>query len=137
MTAQLIQMELQALQERVERMEKILILKSRYASLEKRIDQMTVPEKVVRIVNAVSEQTGISRKQIMGRDRSEVIARARQIAMVLALEDEPGRTLLTVGRMFNRDHGTVIHAKRQISFMEQTDARFALTLSTLRKKLKK
>lgn len=65
---------------------------------------------VARIIVAVSEQTGVPVRAIRSERRSAEIARARHTAMLVArrrLEDWSWKRL---GREFDRDHSTVMHA---------------------------
>ena len=59
------------------------------------------------VVLEVSERTGITTKQIMGRSREKNIARARQLAMWGARQK--GISFPEIGRFFGRDHTTVMH----------------------------
>lgn len=65
-----------------------------------------------RIVTEVASKFAVRDHDIMGRRRTPKIARARQTAMV-ALH-QAGYSLCEVGRFFDRDHGTVIHALKVI-----------------------
>lgn len=56
--------------------------------------------------------------------RWQEVARARQVAMFLARERTP-YSLPQIGRCFNRDHTTVIHAVRRIEAMSAADSVFA------------
>ena len=74
------------------------------------------PVDVAGIVRGVAEVYNVTPGEIMGQSRFENIAEARQAAMVLtwkAMGGRPGCTTAT-GRLFNRDHGTVLHARRAI-----------------------
>jgi hypothetical protein len=66
---------------------------------------------MLQVVDIVSQCSGVSVASIMSACRDRQCARARQVAMVLCYA--PGderRSLSTVGRFFDRDHTTVIHA---------------------------
>ncbi len=65
-----------------------------------------------RIVREVAAAADLSEAVIMGRSRVPRVARARQIAMVQLLNT--GISLCDVGRFFDRDHGTVMHALKVI-----------------------
>jgi len=64
------------------------------------------------IVSEIAAAFGIHDGDIMGRRRTPKIARARQTAMVALYQ--AGFTLSEVGKFFDRDHGTVIHALKVI-----------------------
>lgn len=48
------------------------------------------------------------------RTRLRSVNDARQVAMYLMYKTT-GKTVSTIGKMFNRDHSTVIHARRKVS----------------------
>lgn len=52
-----------------------------------------------------------SRNTILRQDRSQPVCRERQILMAI-MRDLSGISLDEVGRIFRRDHGTVLHAIR-------------------------
>lgn len=66
------------------------------------------------IINAVSDETGISVKDILARTRSNQAAcRARQVAMWLC-HRVTKKSYVRIGYFFERDHTTIIHAKRRV-----------------------
>lgn len=73
------------------------------------------------IQRAVCEHYDIALVDMMSRRRDRSIARPRQIAMYLA-----GcitlRSLPEIGRCFDRDHTTVMHAVHAINCLRQRDA---------------
>jgi chromosomal replication initiation ATPase DnaA len=64
------------------------------------------------IIVGVSVATGISIRGIMSRARSKSVARARQLAMRRLYDVGPEWSMPRVGRVFERDHTTVLHALR-------------------------
>lgn len=74
------------------------------------------PVDVAGIVRGVAEVYNVTPEEIMGRSRFENIAEARMAAMVLTWKAMGGRDGCTsaTGRLFGRDHGTVLHARREI-----------------------
>lgn len=69
--------------------------------------EMNSSEVLRSVVHAVAEATGISAREIYGRDRSAHVSRARQIVMLAA--NERGVSLSEIGRSLGRDHTTVAH----------------------------
>jgi len=69
--------------------------------------------KVHQIQEAVAEHFGISRIDILSSRRTRNVVRPRQIAMYLVKELTP-HSFPEIGRRFNRDHSTVLHAVRKI-----------------------
>src|SRR3954451_13844436 len=66
------------------------------------------------IQHAAAEAYGLSRDRLLARDRSPKVALARQVAMYLARE-LTDVSLPEIGRGFERDHSTVVHAHKRIS----------------------
>lgn len=60
------------------------------------------------IVREVASSFGVSVSHIMGRVRSERIAKARQVAMAGLWQ--LGFSSPEVGKFFSRDHATILHA---------------------------
>jgi hypothetical protein len=67
------------------------------------------------ITRAVCNLSGVSTTEILSERRSRRIARARQVAMVLLIENTM-MSIPQIGRFFgHRDHSTVIHARKKIA----------------------
>ena len=60
-------------------------------------------------IQAVSNVTGIKKRHILGRRRLRRYADARQMAMQIVRQSTI-LNLTDIGRLFGRDHSTVIHA---------------------------
>ncbi len=71
----------------------------------------------------VAAEFGVSPQEILSRDRSDRVARARQVAMYL-MRELTALSLESIGAAFGyRDHGTVLYAVRAIeSFIEHYPA---------------
>ena len=71
------------------------------------------------IVMRVSLNLNISRKLIMSRDRHEEIVNARHVIWyALYLR---GYSLTSLGRMFKRHHGAILHAVKRVRFLMETN----------------
>src|SRR3954464_7241987 len=66
------------------------------------------------IQHAAAEAYGLSRERLLARDRSPKGALARQVAMYLARE-LTDVSLPEIGRGFERDHSTVVHAHKRVA----------------------
>lgn len=66
-----------------------------------------------RIVQEVCAETGVSPQQILSPVRTRHIVRARQFAQ-WRIYREVGISLPAIGRMFDRDHTSVLHSIRRI-----------------------
>ena len=63
-------------------------------------------------VATVAGKFGVAVADIMGRKRTPKVSRARQVAM--AGMHHAGFSLCEIGRFFERDHGTVMHAIKTV-----------------------
>jgi chromosomal replication initiator protein len=87
------------------------------------------------IQDAAAELFGVSRAELLARDRTPRVAFARQVAMYVAREmtDE---TLPAIGRGFGgRNHTTVLHAHRRIATAMARDKRTSDAVDALRSQL--
>lgn len=66
-----------------------------------------------RIINEICEFYGLTHAQIKGKCRLRSYVKARFISMYL-LRRRTGLTLKEIGRMFHRDHTSIIHAIKTI-----------------------
>jgi chromosomal replication initiator protein len=71
------------------------------------------------IVRIVCDVYRVTPKLLLGRERWQPLVEARQIAMVIVRNR--GMTYQRTGKMFDRDHGTIIHACRNIANRIETD----------------
>ena len=71
-----------------------------------------------KIKQACAKVIGVTVAEIESRNRFKLPALARQFAMYYALR---GRTLVGVGKLFNRHHGNIVHARDKIAFLRDTD----------------
>ena len=87
------------------------------------------------IQEAAAETFGVSREELLARDRTPKVSRARQVAMYLSREltDE---TLPAIGRHFGgRNHTTVLHAHKRIAGEMAQDASTLDAVQSLRRSL--
>jgi chromosomal replication initiator protein len=67
-----------------------------------------------KIINTVCEVFELTKEEIMGRNRHQNVALARQICMYL-LKEEFDYSYPVIGKIFSRDHTTAMHAHKKIS----------------------
>ena len=103
------------------------ILKDMLRSFDKRT---TIDE----IQKKVAEHFNISVKEMQSSRRARTVARPRQIAMYLA-KQLTSRSLPEIGRKFDRDHTTVMHAVRKVEELILEDVSLAENVETLRRVL--
>lgn len=65
------------------------------------------------IIRSVEFRHGLTPGEITGARRNAKVVRARQEAMWIAKELHPHLSFPTIGRLFNRDHSTVLHALKK------------------------
>lgn len=75
---------------------------------------ITRREAMRRLVREVCEDAAVSEPAIYSTNRRRHVARARQAAMWRIRKEMPDLSLPQIGRFFNRDHTTVIHAIRAV-----------------------
>jgi hypothetical protein len=100
------------------------------AKLRQTADQ-PVRIKIEDIQRAVSRHYGVSRSGLVGKLRTHVIVKPRQVAMYLCKLLTP-RSLTEIGRRFGgRDHTTVLHAVRKIEELLKTDSVLEMEISQI------
>ena len=72
------------------------------------------------IQDRVASHYRLTRDEMLSTRRSRAVARPRQIAMYLAKSLTP-RSLPEIGRRFDRDHTTVLHAVRTVERLRSED----------------
>lgn len=87
------------------------------------------------ITNATSEHYRISVDHIKGKSRKRELVNARQVAMYLCRKFTSS-SLSDIGRFFNRDHSTVIHACTSVDDQMGLDVSFKAAVDDLIKKIK-
>jgi chromosomal replication initiator protein len=96
----------------------------------------STPEVTSRAVSElVSAQYKLSLDDLRSRSRKRAIAFPRQVAMFLCRKHTE-ETLADIGKLFNRDHSTVMHAVKVVSTMNRRDTSVASQLKLLSDKLK-
>lgn len=86
-------------------------------------DLLSVQDKLITIENiqkTTADFYKIRVNDLSSKKRSQTIARPRQIAMALTKE-LTNHSLPEIGKSFNRDHTTVLHACRKINELRKTD----------------
>lgn len=72
-----------------------------------------MPNSSDRIMDAVCKVFDITKSELLGKNRQQHIALARQVAMYLC-KNELDLSFPAVGKIFGRDHTTVLHACRRL-----------------------
>ena len=87
-----------------------------------------------RIIDCVCKFYNLKKDELLGRKRTKEIALARQIAMYLITEmlSMPQEA---IGRIFNKDHSTVIYAKKQIADECKKNRKLAVEINDMKQML--
>lgn len=88
------------------------------------------------IIQKVTEVTGITKEQILFQDRHQPFSDVRKIAMALG-RDYSDMTWIDLGKYFQRDHATIIHAHDKTKELLIVDQNFALTYLKVQRELRK
>lgn len=87
------------------------------------------------IINVVADTYGITIDKIMGRERTKMVARPRQIAMYL-LREETDISLPQIGEALGgRDHTTVMYGHEKISDLMERDDKTRRQVLEIKEKL--
>lgn len=89
---------------------------------------------VEEIIEVVAHYFELPSEVLHMKTRKREIVQARQIAMYLSKE-KTKLSLSEIGRLIgNKDHATVLHAKRTVSNLCDTDKRFKADVNKIEKK---
>lgn len=80
---------------------------------------MSILDRAHSIICRVSEETGVSVDDILGRRRTQAVARARQEAYVAVQQELTRLSPYEVGLIFARDRSVVARVKRKFCRMSQ------------------
>jgi chromosomal replication initiator protein len=72
------------------------------------------------IIRTVADHYGLDRECVVARSRSKMPTHARQVAMYLS-KTTSQHSLAEIGRCFDRNHTTVLHAVRSIGAKLKND----------------
>ena len=86
------------------------------------------------ITELVSDQFKLSLEELRSKSRKRAIAFPRQVAMYLCRKHTQ-ETLAEIGKVFRRDHSTVMHAVKVVSDLNRRDGSVASQLKLLSDKL--
>ena len=90
---------------------------------------------IPRIVATTAAVYRIEPAALLGRERSQPTALARQMAMSIAVE-LTGATTIEIGRRFERDHGTVSHAIATVEDRRATEHVTAAAYDAIKARLR-
>jgi len=88
------------------------------------LDGVYSVEKYERVINAVAEVTGIKYEVMKQKSRIRDIVESRNIAMFCIKDIYPNISLSAIGKLFGKDHTTVIHSLRSVREWNDSDWKF-------------
>lgn len=86
------------------------------------------------ITREVAQSFGVTEEQILGPQRWRPLATARHLAMMISVESQPKTPIAVIAKYFNKDHSTLIHARKTILRYSATEAKLKRLLDFFRKK---
>lgn len=86
------------------------------------------------MIAATAAHFGERPDRLLDRDRSAPLVWQRQLAMYLATQ-LTGRSLPAIGRVFDRDHTTILHARKCMADRVQTCPATAAAVDAIRARL--
>lgn len=89
-----------------------------------------------KIIQSVCQFFNISKDDMFSRKRNNEIAEPRQLCMYL-ISDMIDMPLMAIGKIFNRDHSTVVHARDKISSQIRTNQKTKTIISDLKSQILK
>jgi hypothetical protein len=89
---------------------------------------------ITHIQATVAAYYGLPAEAMTSRQQYHRVSHPRQMAMFVASELTP-HSIAEVGRRFNRDHTTVLHALKTVKQRIETDAQALIDLEVLRERL--
>jgi len=95
---------------------------------------LVAPSRIKPVISAVAKYYGVSLCDLVAFRRPRNVVRARQVAMYLA-KALTKHSLSAIGRVFERDHTTVLHAVRQIELLRRQDAQLDFEIRDLTERL--
>lgn len=96
------------------------------------LEELPVPAtfRVTMMIQAAGFAFDVSAREILGIGRTARVARARHVAMWL-IRTNTNLSLVEIGTTFGRDHGTVIHACRNVAEWIRQGGEIAVTIECL------
>lgn len=94
-------------------------------------------DKAAIIKEVIANQSGIAVTAIEGKKRDREIVEVRQMCMVMC-QEHTSLSLKSIGELFGkRDHSTVLHARRSVEALLDTDKTFKKRFNTYKIEIEK
>jgi chromosomal replication initiation ATPase DnaA len=126
--------ELERLKKRKRKLERVLELRAEVSVMElKVITSGDMCESMQAVTDMVANEFGVSVRDLRSTSRREVYVVPRHVAFYLLREELKGK-LNEIGRLFDRDHGSVLHGANRVQDRIDVDPRFAVRIEELRQR---
>ncbi|WP_434286286.1 helix-turn-helix domain-containing protein [Celeribacter sp. SCSIO 80788] len=79
-----------------------------------RATRFTCERSLSEIISTFADERGVKVTDLVGPSKKQTLARHRQDCMATIRREKPSMSLPDIGRAFNRDHTTVLHALRAV-----------------------
>ena len=93
-------------------------------------------KKIERIISMVSQHTGVPEEEIKGKKRTKEIAMARHVCIYI-LRTQTELSFPSIGKIFGRDHSTIMYSIDLIQNRIEDDPSFAKEMTDLLSEIKK
>ncbi len=97
-------------------------------------DAEPVSVTVEKIFSAITDRTGISKADMIGKKREKSVAEARHLAVYL-IREMTEMSLPNIGKLFDRDHSTILTSYQKIARKVATDSSYALEINELKRSI--
>ena len=87
-------------------------------AMKERLDIKQQTQAAQNIISKVAKFYGLTSDEILGRCRERRLIKARFISIYF-IKQKTEFTLVTIGKIFNRDHASIIHALKTIQTVKE------------------
>ena len=97
-------------------------------------DAEPVSVTVDKIFSAITDRTGITKADMTGKKREKSVAEARHLAVYL-IRELTEMSFPNIGKLFDRDHSTILTSYQKIARKINTDSSFALEVNEIKRSI--
>jgi chromosomal replication initiation ATPase DnaA len=84
---------------------------------------LTKRERIRRVIGRIAQEHGSTLDEVLSHSRVKHVVRARHLAMRAIIEANPELSFPHIGRLFNRDHSTVMSAIGKMGMKPRTEGK--------------
>ncbi len=89
---------------------------------------------VDKIFSAITDRTGITKADMVGKKREKSVAEARHLAVYL-IREMTEMSFPNIGKLFDRDHSTILTSYQKIARKMATDPSYSMEINELRRSI--